>query len=81
MVNSGSLPTSKMEFSVMIVNSIAKNHILDVQGVSGYITVIIGFWYSADVLPRWKLVNAYMRVTRPPTPSQFLTQVHWPRGK
>ena len=52
MVNSGSLPTSKMEFFVMIVNSIAKNHILDVQGVSGYITVIIGFWYSADVLPR-----------------------------
>ena len=35
MVNSGSLPTSKMEFFVMIVNDIAKNPILDVPGVSG----------------------------------------------
>ena len=52
MVNSGSLPTSKMELFVMIVNSIAKNHILDVPGVSGYITVIISFWYNADVLLR-----------------------------
>ena len=41
MVDSGSLSTSKMEFFVMIVNSIAKSPILDVPGVSGYIIVII----------------------------------------
>ena len=35
MGNSGSLPISKMEFFVMIVNSIAKSHILDVPGFSG----------------------------------------------
>ena len=34
MVNSGSLPTSIMEFFVMIVNRIAKSPILDVPGVS-----------------------------------------------
>ena len=39
-----SLPTSKMEFFVMIVSSIAKSPILDVPGVSGYIIVIICFW-------------------------------------
>ena len=44
MVNSGYLPTLKMEFFVMIVNSIAKSPILDVSGVSGYIIVIICFW-------------------------------------
>ena len=44
MVNPGSLPTSKMEFFVMIVNSIAKNPILDVPAVSGYIIVFICFW-------------------------------------
>ena len=44
MVNSGSLPTLKMEFFVVIVNGIAKSPVLDVPGVSGYITVIICFW-------------------------------------
>ena len=44
MVNSGSLPPSKMEFFVMIVNSIAKSPILDVSLVSGDIIVIICFW-------------------------------------
>ena len=43
MVNSGSLPTSKIEFFVMIVNSIAKSPTLDVLGVSSYIIVIICF--------------------------------------
>ena len=42
-VNLESLLTSKMEFCVMIVNSIAKSHILDVPGVSGYIIIITGF--------------------------------------
>ena len=37
MVNSGSLPASKMKFFVMIVNSITKSPMLDVPGVSGYI--------------------------------------------
>ena len=37
MVKSGSLPTSKMEFFVMIVNSIAKRPILDVPGISCYL--------------------------------------------
>ena len=44
MLNSGPLPTSKMEFFVMIVNSIERNPISDVAGVSGYIIVIIRFW-------------------------------------
>ena len=44
MVNSGSLPTSKMEILVMIVNSIIKGAILDVPGVSGYIIVIIRYY-------------------------------------
>ena len=44
MVNSGSLPTSKMEFFVMIFNSTKKSPILDVPGVSGYIIVIMRFW-------------------------------------
>ena len=44
MVKSGSLPTSKMEFFVMIVNSIAKSTILDVPRDSSYIMVIICFW-------------------------------------
>ena len=44
MVNSGPLLTSKMEFFVMIVNSIEKSPILDMAGVSGYIIVIIRFW-------------------------------------
>ena len=43
MVNSGLLPISKMEFFVMIVNSIEKSPILDMPGVSGYIIVIILF--------------------------------------
>ena len=43
MVNSDPLPTSKMEFFVMIVNCIEKSPILDVPGVSGYIIVIILF--------------------------------------
>ena len=43
MMNSGSLPTLKMEFFVMIVNSIAKTPTLDVPGVSGYIIVITCF--------------------------------------
>ena len=43
MVNSGPLPISKMEFFVTIVNSIEKSPILDVPGVSAYITVIILF--------------------------------------
>ena len=56
MVKSGSLPTSKMEFFVMIVNSIAKSLILDVPGVSGHIIclynqLLSAFGYSADVLP------------------------------
>ena len=38
MVNSEPLPTSKMEFFAMIVNSIEKNSILDV------VIVIIRFW-------------------------------------
>ena len=33
MANSWSLPTSKMEFFVMIVNNITKNPILDASGV------------------------------------------------
>ena len=41
MVDSGSLPTSKMEIFVMIVNSIGKSPILDVPGVFGYMIVII----------------------------------------
>ena len=40
MVNSGPLPTSKMEFFVMKVNSIAKNLIFDKLGVSSYIDVL-----------------------------------------
>ena len=43
MVNSGPLPASKMEFFVMIVNSIEKSTILDVPEVSAYIIVIIRF--------------------------------------
>ena len=43
MVNSGPLPASKMEFFVMIVNSIEKSTILDVPGVIAYIIVIIRF--------------------------------------
>ena len=43
MVNSRPLPISKMEFFVMIVNSIEKRPILDVPGVSGYIIAIILF--------------------------------------
>ena len=44
MVNSGYVSTLKMEFFIMIVNSIAKSPVLDVPGVSGYIIVIIYFW-------------------------------------
>ena len=43
MVNSGLLPASKMEFCVIIGNSIEKSTILDVAGVSAYIIVIIRF--------------------------------------
>ena len=42
-MNSGSLPASKMEFCVIIGNSIEKSTILDVPGVSAYIIVIIRF--------------------------------------
>ena len=42
-MNSEPLPTSKMEFFVMIVNSIEKSPISDVAGVSGYKIVIIRF--------------------------------------
>ena len=43
MVNSGSLPKLKMEFFVIMFNSIAKSPVLDVPGVSGY-TIVICFW-------------------------------------
>ena len=49
MVNSAPLPASKMEFFVMIVNSIVKSTILDVPGVSAYIIVIIRFWVTVEV--------------------------------
>ena len=38
----------------MKVNSIAKNPILDVPGVTSYIKAIIHCGYSADVLPWWQ---------------------------
>ena len=41
MVNSGPLPISKMEFFVIIVNSIAKSPILDVPRVSCYIILMM----------------------------------------
>ena len=53
MVNLGSLPRSKMEFFVMIANSIAKIPILDVPRVYRFVIVTSGFGYSVDVLPRW----------------------------
>ena len=52
MVNLGSLPTSKMEFFVMIANSISKIPILDVPGVYRFVIVTSAFGYSVDVLPR-----------------------------
>ena len=42
-MNSGPLLTSKMEFFVIIVNSIEKSPISDVAGVSGYKIVIIRY--------------------------------------
>ena len=53
MANSRSLPTLKIGFFVIIVNSIAKSPILDAPRVSGYIILIIAFGYSADVLSWW----------------------------
>ena len=42
-MNSEPLPTSKMEFFVIIVNSTEKSPISDVAGVYGYKIVIIRF--------------------------------------
>ena len=52
MVNLGSLPRSKMEFFVMIANSIAKIPILDVPRVYRFVIVTSAFGYSVDILPR-----------------------------
>ena len=61
MVNLGPLLTSKMEFFVMIVNTIAESSIADVSGVSGHITVIIRLWL-------WVTVQMYL-----PGDEKFLT--------
>ena len=49
--NSAPLPTSNMEFLVMINNSIVKSPILDVPGVVVILWLSSAFGYGADVLP------------------------------
>ena len=61
MVNLGPLPTSMMQFFVILVNSIRRKPILGVRGVPGYIIVIIRFGYSADVLV-WQQATFNLRI-------------------